>query len=215
MEGEGSPITDIVGDAPKGPLPEASMASSPLDASSLGAASDIAKAEAEVSVDPCELAWSYDFGASSVMVRHIQQLKSLGYFAKGSACEPGEETVLEPNPNEVVVFEEFFAAGLRMSPHPAFTEILLKFWVQLHQLTPNTIAQMLKYFWVVLSFGGEPSKDDFAKRYELHYQPKKVAADGFEKFQQFGFINFHGKRGGEAGLAPATKNKWSAGWTKA
>jgi hypothetical protein len=111
MEGEGSPITDIVGDASKGPLPEASMASSPLDASSQGAASDIAKAEAKVSVDPCELAWSYDFGASSVMVRRIQQLKSLGYFAKGSACEPGEETVLEPNPNEVVVFEEFFCRG--------------------------------------------------------------------------------------------------------
>jgi hypothetical protein len=41
---------------------------------------------------------------------------------------------------------------------------------------------MLKYFWAVLSFGGEPCSDGFAKRYELHYQPKKVAADGFEKF---------------------------------
>jgi hypothetical protein len=49
--------------------------------------------------------------------------------------EPGEETVPEPNTDEVVVFEEFFAMGLRMLPHPAFTEILLKFWVQLHHLT--------------------------------------------------------------------------------
>jgi hypothetical protein len=39
-----------------------------------------------------------------------------------------------------------FAAGLWMPPHPAFTEILLKFWVQLHQLTPNAGSQMLKYF---------------------------------------------------------------------
>jgi hypothetical protein len=52
---------------------------------------------------------------------------------------------------------------------------------------------MSKYFWAVLSFGGEPRSDGFTKRYELHYQPKKVAADGFEKFQQFGNINFHGK----------------------
>jgi hypothetical protein len=65
--------------------------------------------------------------------------------------------------------------------------------VQLHQLTPNAIAQMSKYFWVVLSFSREPSSDGFAKCYELHYQPKMVAADGFEKFQQFGVIDFHGK----------------------
>jgi hypothetical protein len=123
--------------------------------------------------------------------------------------------VLEPNIDEVIIFEEFFAMGLWMPPHPAFTEILLKFLVQLHQLIPNVIAQMLKYFWAVLSFSGEPSSDGFAKCYELHYQHKKVAANGFEKFQQFGVINFHGQRGGEAGLAPATKNKWSAGWTKA
>jgi hypothetical protein len=35
----------------------------------------------------------------------------------------------------------------------------------------------------MLSFGGEPSSDGFAKRYELHYQAKKVAVDSFEKFQ--------------------------------
>jgi hypothetical protein len=62
--------------------------------------------------------------------------------------------VSEPNADEVIVFE-----------------ILLKFWVQLHQLTPNAIAYMSKYFWAVLNFNGEPSSNDFAKCYELHYQP--------------------------------------------
>jgi hypothetical protein len=42
IEGEGSPIIDIVGDASKGPLPEASMASSSSDASLVGAANDVA-----------------------------------------------------------------------------------------------------------------------------------------------------------------------------
>jgi hypothetical protein len=140
MEGEGLPVIDIVEDASKGHLPEASTASSSSDASSLGAASDIAEAKTEVSVDLCELARSYGFGALSVMVSHILQLESLRYFAKHSMYEPGEETVPEPNPDEVVVFEEFFVMGLRMPPHPAFTEILLKLWVQLHQLTPNVVA---------------------------------------------------------------------------
>jgi hypothetical protein len=67
----------------------------------------------------------------------------------------------------------------------------------------------------VLSFGKEASSDGFAMRYELHYQPKKVVVDSFEKFQQFGIINFHAKRGGVAGLTLDIKNKWSAGWTKA
>jgi hypothetical protein len=70
IEGEGSPIIDIVGDASKGPLPEASMASSSSDASLVGAANDVA--EAEVSVDPHKLARSYDFRASSVTVSRIR-----------------------------------------------------------------------------------------------------------------------------------------------
>jgi hypothetical protein len=84
------PVIDIVGDASKGHLPEASTASSSSDASSLGAASDIAEAKTEVFVDLCELARSYGFGALSVMVSHILQLESLRYFAKHSMYEPGE-----------------------------------------------------------------------------------------------------------------------------
>jgi hypothetical protein len=52
MEGEGSRIIDSMGDALKGPLSEASPASSSSDASSSGATSDIAKTEAKASVDP-------------------------------------------------------------------------------------------------------------------------------------------------------------------
>jgi hypothetical protein len=72
MEGEGSPIIDIVGDASKGPLSEASMASSSSNASSSGAASDVAETEAEAFVDPRELKWSYEFGASLITVGRIR-----------------------------------------------------------------------------------------------------------------------------------------------
>jgi hypothetical protein len=62
-------------------------------------------------------------------VGRIRQLEALRYFVEGSAHEPGEETVLEPTDDEVVVFEEFFAAVLRMPPRPALIEILLKYRV--------------------------------------------------------------------------------------
>jgi hypothetical protein len=122
-----------------------------------------------------------------------------------------EEIALEPDDDEAIVFEEIFATWLRMPSHPVFTEILLKYRVQLHQLTPNAITQLSMYFWVVMSFSGEPLSDGFAKRYELHYQLKKVVVVGFERFQPFGVNNFHAKQGGEAGLTPAIKNRWSIG----
>jgi hypothetical protein len=111
----------------------------------------------------------------------------------------------------------FFTAGLRMPLHPVLTDILLKFQVQLHQLTPNAIAQLSKYSWVVTSFRGIPSTNGFAKRYGLHYQPKKIKVDGAFVEAQFGCLNFHAKRykGGRAKLTLAIKNKWSAGWLRA
>jgi hypothetical protein len=93
-----------------------------------------------------------------------------GYFAKGMACVPGEETTLEPSTDEAILFEEFFTVGLRMPLHPVLSDILLKFQVQLHQLTPNAIMQLSKYVWAAVRFGGVPSADEFVKRYELHYQ---------------------------------------------
>jgi hypothetical protein len=66
-----------------------------------------------------------------------------------------------------------------------------------------------------MSFTRKPSGNDFAKRYELHYQLKKVEIDEGEKYQQFDCINFNGRRGSEAKLTPMIKNKWLARWTKA
>jgi hypothetical protein len=99
-----------------------------------------------------------------------------------------------------------------MPSHLTLTDILVKFCVRLHQLTPNAFAQFSKYFWVVMSFGGKPSGDDFAKYCELRYHPKKVEGD---KYKQFGCINFHGRRGSGVKLTSAIKNKWSSGWMKA
>jgi hypothetical protein len=66
----------------------------------------------------------------------------------------------------------------------------------------------------VVSFRGISSGDGFTKRYELHYQPKKMTVDGAEVLAQYGCINFDAKcyRGCGAKLMVAIKNKWSRGW---
>jgi hypothetical protein len=67
------------------------------------------------------------------------------YFSKGYGRPPGVESVPNPQTNKVVVFEDFFTVGLHMPPHPILVEILRKFHVQLHQLTPNAIIQIGKF----------------------------------------------------------------------
>jgi hypothetical protein len=125
--------------------------------------------KAGADMDEGSYTWSYLFGPSTVTVKRIQGMIDNGYFAEGMGCEHGGETVLEPQADEAVIFEELFTARLRMPLHPVLSNILLKFQVQLHQLTPNAIVQLSKYIWEVTRFGGIPSAGGFAKRYELHY----------------------------------------------
>jgi hypothetical protein len=75
------------------------------------------------------------------------------------------------------------------------------------------MVQLSKYIWAVTSFGGVPSAEGFAKRYELHYQPRKMDVDGAEVYGQYGCINFHVKRRSQrAKLIVAVKNKWAGAW---
>jgi hypothetical protein len=159
---------------------------------------------------------SFLFGPSSITVSRVHEIINIGYFAEGMGRERGEETVPEPHPDEAVVFEEFFSAGLMMPPHPVLANILLKFQAQIHQLTPNAIVQLSKYIWVVSSFKGIPTTKGFTKRYKLHYQPRKIVVDGVELLLQYGCLNFHAKHGGQrAKLMVAMKNKWSGAWPQA
>jgi hypothetical protein len=156
---------------------------------------------------------TYYFGSSTATVGKMKDMMENRYFIEGKACAPRAKTVLESYNDEAIVYEEFFVAGLRMPPHPALVDILLKFQAQLHQLMSSAIAQLSKYFWVVGSFRGIPEGNAFAKRYELHYQSKKVETPKGERFT-YGCLNFHAKRDGGSKLSLAIKNKWSMGWMK-
>jgi hypothetical protein len=180
MAGEHSPVPEeVVGGEAEVPRPEVTMtdSSSGEDTSDRSRDDTSDQDEGSGAVDPRESSRSYNFGPSTVTVGRIRQLEALGYFAEGSAREPGEEVILKPAADEAIMFEEFCAAGLWMPPHPALTDILVMFHVQLHQLMPNAFAQFSKYILVVMSFGGKPSDDDFAKCYKLHYQLKEVGGD--------------------------------------
>jgi hypothetical protein len=108
-----------------------------------------------------------EFGVLRMSSVRVQDMQQLGYFGGGVARVPGTEEVPEPE-GELVVFEAFFAAGLRLPAHRFVGEVLRRFNVQVHQLTPNAMVALAKYVWATTSYGGQPSVDVFAKYYCLH-----------------------------------------------
>jgi hypothetical protein len=85
-----------------------------------------------------------EFGVSRMSLVRVQDMQRLGYFGDGVGRVPGAEEVPEPE-GELVVFEAFFIAGLRLPAHRFVSEVLRKFEVQVHQLTPNAVVALAKY----------------------------------------------------------------------
>jgi hypothetical protein len=48
-------------------------------------------------------------------------------------------------------------------------EVLKKFEIYLHQLTPNAIARLSVYIWVLRSQGRSANAEGFCRVHELHY----------------------------------------------
>jgi hypothetical protein len=138
----------------------------PADASSEDTLSNVAAEELR-SGDTVE------FGVSRISSVRMQDMQQLGYFGSGVGRVPGVEEVPEPE-GELVVFEAFFTAGLRLAAHRFVAEVLQRFEVQVHQLTPNVVVALAKYVWAVTSYGGRPSVEVFAKHYCLHWQKRKI-----------------------------------------
>jgi hypothetical protein len=109
-----------------------------------------------------------DFGVSRMSSVRVQDMQRLGYFGGGVARVPGTEEVPAPE-GELVVFEAFFTAGLRLPAHRFVGEVLRRFNVQIHQLTPNAVVALSKYVWAMTSYDGQSSVEVFAKYYCLHW----------------------------------------------
>jgi hypothetical protein len=109
-----------------------------------------------------------EFGVLRISSVRVQDLQQLGYFGNGVGRVPGAEEIPKPE-GEIVVFEAFFIAGLRLPAHRFVAEVLQRYDVQIHQLTPNVVVALAKYVWAVTSYGGQPSVEVFAKNYCLHW----------------------------------------------
>jgi hypothetical protein len=183
------------------PTSSTSVAATPLaDASSEETLSTVATEELRAGD-------TVDFGVSRMSSVRVQDMQQLGYFCGGVTRVPGTEEVPEPE-GELVVFEAFFAAGLRLPAHRFVREVLRRFNVQIHQLTPNAVVALSKYVWATTSYGGQPSVEVFTKYYCLHWQKRMIG----NKVAQFGSCTFTSKTGKTSmevvELVPCAHNKW-------
>jgi hypothetical protein len=176
----------------------------PVDSSSEDTLSDLAAVE----LQPGHTVEFSVLRVSSVCVQDMQQL---GYFGDDIGRIPAAEEIPEPE-GELVVFEAFFIAGLRLPVHRFVAEVLQRFEVQVHQLTPNAVVDLAKYVWAVTSYDGQPSVEVFAKNYCLHWQKRKIG----NKIAQFGSCTFTPRTEKISvkvmELVPCARSKWGNWW---
>jgi hypothetical protein len=116
-----------------------------------------------------------EFGRSTVTEDDMPKLMKLGYFSEAKKeliRFGGEEITPKPKKDEVVVFKSFFKAGLRFPLNEMIADVLKKFGIYLHQLTPNAIVKLSVYIWALRSQGAELLAEGFCRAHELHYQTK-------------------------------------------
>jgi hypothetical protein len=152
-----------------------------------------------------------DFGKSTMSEADMAMMTKLGYFReteKGLIRFGGEETILKPKNDEVVVFKSFFKAGLSFPLHEMIADVLENFEIYLHQLTPNAIIRLSVYIWALRSQGVEPLAKAFCRVHELHYQTK-AREDGLH--ENFGCYNFAYRKDMKT-LVVSYRTKWPTNW---
>jgi hypothetical protein len=153
-----------------------------------------------------------EFGKSTIKAKDLVLMKKLGYFEENDdelVRFAGEETIPELKEDEVVVFKSFFRVGLWFPLYEMISEVLKKFEIYLHQLTPNAIIRLSVYIWALRSQGKSTNAEGFCRVHGLHYRTK-ARADGLHK--NFGCYNFAYQEDTKAPVI-GYRTKWPTEWT--
>jgi hypothetical protein len=120
-----------------------------------------------------------NFGKSTLKRGYIETMKGK-YLHDASMVRPGEESIVPlPKKDELVVYRSFFKAGLRFPLHKMLVEVLKRFKIYLHQITPEALIKVGIFIWEVRSQGLEPDVDCCCNIHELFYQTKATRKEQY------------------------------------
>jgi hypothetical protein len=119
-----------------------------------------------------------NFGKSTVKKGHIEAMKGK-YFHDVSIARAGvENSVPLPKKDEVV-----------LPLHKMLVEVLKRFEIFLHQLTPEALIIVGVFIWAIWSQGLEPYADCFCNIHDLSYQTKATGKEQYHNnFGSYSFI---------------------------
>ena len=109
------------------------------------------------------------FGKSIVKRGQIEAIKGKYFCDTTIVRAGGENNVPLPEADEVVVYKGFMKAGLRFPLHKMLVDVLKRFEIYLHQLTPKALIKVGAFIWVMRSQWLEPDADCFYNIHELSY----------------------------------------------
>ena len=130
---------------------------------------------------------------------------------RASVRLPGNEVIPNPKPYECVVFQDQFAAGLRMACQDFLEQLLKAYNIEMHHLTPNGIAKIALFIWVVKCQDVNLDIRAFCALHEMHTQFRNKIVDGKTVIKYFGCCSFKPARGAKQ-ISPASKNNWVENW---
>ena len=120
-----------------------------------------------------------DFGKSTISKADFPKMVKSGYFSedeKKMIRFGGEEITPKPQKDEIVIFKSFLKAGLRFPLNRMIADVLKKFGIYFHQLTPNAIVRLSVYIWALRSQGWShlPKVSAGYTSYIIKLRPKKM-----------------------------------------
>ena len=89
------------------------------------------------------------FGQTKMTLAILGEMEKQGVLTPGLGRVPPEtDTYAKPREDEVVVFKDFFPAGLRFPLDPTVVDIFARYGVFLHHMTPNSFAHVNLFMWL-------------------------------------------------------------------
>ena len=158
------------------------------------------------------------FGLMKMSLAMLEDKEKRGVLSPGlGRVPPKTEVFAKPHDDEVVVFKDFFPAGLRFPLDPAVIDIFARYGIFLHHMTSNSFSRLSLFMWLSKTCRIVLTPENFAGVMRVHYQPKTIFVRGSDSMSaklepQYGCYTFAFQQTAPSPVG-ASKNKWPRDWS--